>query len=196
MKFLFLLWITIRSAIDAAAWATAVWCLLYTFPNVLWLRCFGVFLTIHFIGNLSFVKYIRTHTRQDCFSYMRRESVFVGLSILSAPIIAIIPAIAAILLLSCLQAWTTLETHWLHTLLFVTCVVYNLVSGREKRRVAPHGSTELLQRHTWKPRIDPKDVVEQPHCEEWVGSRDPQSKVARWAQGAANDSRSERVIDV
>src|SRR6266550_767242 len=127
MKFLFLLWITVRATFDASVWATAVWCLLYSFINVLWLQCFWIFLAIHFIGNLSSVRHISIHTRQDCFSYMRLESMSVGLSIFCAPIISILPTVAAIVLLSFLQVWTNLETHWLHTWLFVTCVVYNLL---------------------------------------------------------------------
>jgi hypothetical protein len=148
MKFMFLLWIAIRSTFDAFVWATAAWCLLYSFTNVLWLQCFWIFLAIHFIENLSLVKYSSSHTRRDCFSYMRLESILVCLSILYAPIISILPAVGAILLLSLLQAWTNLETHWLHTWLFVTCVVYNLLRGREKRRMAVHASSTLLQRHS------------------------------------------------
>jgi hypothetical protein len=136
MKFLFLLWITIRGIFDASVWATAVWCLLYSFTNVLWLQCFWIFLAIHLIGNLSFWKYICTQTRRDCFSYLRLDLMFVGLSILYAPIISILPTVAVIVLLSFLQVWTDLETHWLHTCLFVTCVVYNVLRVREKRRMA------------------------------------------------------------
>ena len=173
MKVLFLLWIAMRCILDAAAWATALWCLLYSFTSVQWLQCFWVFLAIHFVGNLPSAKYIRTHTRRDCLALMRRESVLVCLSILCAPIIAILPAIASILLLSYLQAWTNLETHWLHTLLFVTCVVYNLLRGREKRRKALHENSERA---------------------EWVGSLDSEGKVVKSAP--RNGSRSVRVIDV
>ena len=136
MKFLPLLWITIRSALDAAAWATALWCLIYSFGSILWLQFFGVCLVIHLIGNLSLAKYLSSQSSQDCFLYMRRESALIGVSVLCAPIIAVLPTIAAILFLSYLQAWTNLETHWLHTLLFVTCTVYLLLGAREKRRTA------------------------------------------------------------
>jgi hypothetical protein len=198
MKFLFLLWITIRGTFDASVWATAVWCLLYSFTNVLWLQCFGIFLAIHFIWNLSFLKYISTHTRQDCFSYLRLELVLFGLSILYAPIISILPTVGAIVLLSFLQTWTNLETHWLHTFLFVTCVVYNLLRGREKRRMALHANSNLVQRHRTDPGagIVAKDGVELLHCEEWVDSQEPPGKVARSARKAAKGRRSVRVIDV
>lgn len=203
MKFLFLLWITFRGAFDASVWATAVWCLLYSFTNVLWLQCFWIFLAIHFIGNLRFWKYINTHTRQDCFSYMRLESMLIGLSLLYTPIIAILPIVAAIVLLSLLQAWTNLETHWLHTCLFVTCVVFNLLRGRDKRRMALHANSSLLQGHRsiWN-RTDPgarmvaRDVGGQPHCEVWDGSQEAPGKVERSAQKAENGYRSGRIIDV
>jgi len=136
MKFLFLLWITIRGTFEASVWATAVWCILYSFTNILWLQCFWVFIPIHFIWNMSFAKYVRTHTKQDCLSYIRQESILVGLSIIYAIIISILPTIAAIALLSLLEVWTHLETHWLHTWLFVACVVYNLSRGRGKRTIA------------------------------------------------------------
>jgi len=136
MKFLFLLWITIRGTFEASVWATAVWCLLYSFTNVLWLQCFWVFIPIHFLWNMSFVEYVSTHTKQDCLFYMRRESMLVGVAILLAPIISILPTAAAIILLSVLQVWTHLETHWLHTWLFVACVVYILSRGSGRRRRA------------------------------------------------------------
>jgi hypothetical protein len=152
MKFLLLLWITIRGTFEAAVWATAVWCILYSFTNVLWLQCFWVFIPIHFIWNMSCVEYVRTHTKRDCFCYMLIESISVGLSIIHALIISILPTIAAIVLLSLLEVWTNLETHWLHTWLFVACVVYSLsrresvrtcVSGRSKREaidLQPYGN--------------------------------------------------------
>src|SRR5580704_2585916 len=136
MRILFLLWITIRGTFEASVWATAVWCSLYSFTNILWLQCFWVFMPIHFIWNISFVAYVRTHTKQDCLFYMRQESMLVGLSIIHAIIISILPTIAAIVLLSLLEVWTKLETHWLHTWLFVACVVYHLSRRSRKRRMA------------------------------------------------------------
>jgi hypothetical protein len=196
MKFLFLLWIAIRGAFDASVWATAVWCLLYSFTGVRWPQCFWIFLAIHFIGNLRFWKYTSTHTREDCFSYMRLESILFGLSIMYTPVISILPIVGAILLLSLLQAWTNLETHWLHTCLFVSCVVFNLLRGRDKRRMALNANNNLAQGHRniWN-RTDPgarmveKNVVGQPHGEVWNGSQEARGK-------AAKGYRSPRVIDV
>jgi hypothetical protein len=136
MKFLFLFWIAIRGILDVSIGATAAWCAIYSFSSVSWLQCFWIILAIHFVGNLSFVKTVRTQTREDCFAYIRRESMLVGLSIISAPILAILPTVAVIVLLTLLQVWTNLETHWLHTWLFVACVVYNLSRGSGKRRMA------------------------------------------------------------
>ena len=153
MKFLFLLWITIRGIFEASVWATAAWCLLYSFTNVLWLQCFWVFIPIHIIWNMSFVEYVRTHTKQDCLSYMRIESMSVGLSIIHALILSILPTIAAIVLLSLLEVWTNLETHWLHTWLLVACIVYSFARRSGKRRIAvpvndflqSHGSAREVQ---------------------------------------------------
>jgi hypothetical protein len=139
MKLLFLLWIAIRSTFEAAVWATAVWCLVYSFTNVLWLQCFWVFIPVHLLWNMSFVEYANTHTKQDCLFYMRRELMQVGLAVMLAPIISILPAVAAIVLLSLLQVWTNLETHWLHTWLFVACIVYILSRGSGKRSKAVPG---------------------------------------------------------
>jgi hypothetical protein len=145
MRFLFLLWITIRGTFEASVWATAAWCILYSFTSILWLQCLWVFIPIHFIWNISFVEYARIHTKRDCFSYVRIESMLVGLSIVHAVIISILPTIAAIVLLSLLEVWTHLETHWLHTWLFVACVVYNLSRGSGKRRMAV--TNDSLQSH-------------------------------------------------
>ena len=129
MKFLFLLWIAMEASLTLPSGQPlpgAYFTPLAPFPGC---NVFGSSLAIHFIGNLSFVKYIRTHTREDCFSYIRRESKLIGLSIISAPILSILPTVGVIVLLSLLQVWTNLETHWLHTWLLVTCLVYNLLQG-------------------------------------------------------------------
>ena len=136
MKFLFLLWITVRACFDASVWATAVWCILCYFSNVLWLQCFGISRAIHFLSNLPFVNYISSHTKQHRLVYMRVESASVGLSVIFALLLSPLLTIAAIALLSVLQVWTNLETHWLHTLLFAACVIYNLSRASGKRRLA------------------------------------------------------------
>ena len=204
MKFLFLIWIAIGGIFNASVGATAAWCVLYSFSSVSWLQCFWIFLAIRFFGNLSFATYISTHTKEDCFSYLCREATLVGLSAIFAPIIATVPTVAAIVLLSLLQVWTNLETHWLHTWLLVTCLVYHLLRSREMRRMGLHPNSKPLQRprSIWKLRMDPgagimaKGVVEQPPCQEWVGSPHRPGKVARSAEKAAKGSRSVRVIDV
>jgi hypothetical protein len=204
MKFLFLLWIAMVGIFDASIWATAAWCVLYSFSTVSWLQCFWISLAIRFIGSLSFVKYIRTHTREDCFSYIRRESKLIGLSIISAPFLSILPTVGAILLLSLLQVWTNLETHWLHAWLLVTCLVYNLCRMREARKKALQANNQLFQRSgsIWKLRSDPgdhigaEDEVGQPHREDRPGSRKSPAKVAGSSRKAARGPRSMRVIDV
>ena len=145
MKFLFLLWITVRGCFDASVWATSVWCVLCYFSNVLWLQCFGVSVAIHFISNLPFVNYINSHTKQNCLVYMRLESASVGLSVILALLLSPLLTIAAIALLSLLQVWTNLETHWLHTLLFVACVIYNLARASGKQRLAALANARSTQ---------------------------------------------------
>jgi hypothetical protein len=204
MKFLFLLWIAMVGIFDASIWATAAWCVLYSLSNVSWLQCFWMSLAIHFIGNLSFVKKIRTQTREDCFSSIRRESKLIGLAIISAPILSILPTVGAIILLSLLQAWTNLETHWLHTWLLVTCLVYNLCRVRKARKMALQANDQLFQRSgsIWKLRSDPgpriaaKDAVGQPHRENRPGSQKSPAKVAGPSRKVARSARSVRVIDI
>jgi hypothetical protein len=196
MKFLFLLWIAMASIFDASVWATAAWCVLYSFSNVSWLQCFWISLAIHLVGNLSFIKYISTRRREDFFSCIRRESMLVGLFIVSAPIISILPTAAAIVLLSLLQVWTNLETHWLHTWLLVTCLVYNLLRGRGTRRMALQAESKFLKSpgSIWRLRTNPgsrmvaRDGAEQPHGQ-------ARGKFARSAR-KTNGPRSGRVIDV
>ncbi len=152
MKLLFLLWITIRGAFDAAVQAPAVWCILCYFSNVLWLQCFGIFIAIHFLSSVRFVNYIKTHTKQDCLIYVRLDLALVGFSIIHGLILAPLLTVAAIVLLSLLQVWTNLETHWLHTLLFVACSVYNLSRTRGKRRMAVMANARSAQRVAGGPR--------------------------------------------
>jgi hypothetical protein len=202
MKFIFLLWITIRGTFDASVWATAVWCILGYFSNVLWLQCFGISIAIHLILNWPFVDYTRIHTKEDCLIYMRRESLLVGFAIMLAPILSTLPTIAAILLLSMLQVWTHLETHWLHTWLFVACIVYNLARSSGTRRMAvlsndflwSHRGVSIMRTHPAAGAVV-DNAVEQPHCVERVGSQESFSKAARSAQNATKGPRV-RVIDV
>jgi hypothetical protein len=202
MKFLFLLWIAIRVILDVSIGATAAWCALYSFSSVSWLQCFWIILAIHFVGNLSFVKIVRIQTREDCFAYIRRESVLVGLSIISAPILAILPTVAVIVLLTLLQVWTNLETHWLHTWLMVTCLAYILLRMREARKMALRAKSAQSPGNIWKTRPDPvarfgtKDAVEQPPRRGWIGSRKPPGRNPGSAPKTPQSPRSRRVIDV
>jgi hypothetical protein len=204
MKFLFLLWIAMVGIFDASIWATAAWCGLYSFITVSWLQCFWISLAIGSIGSLSFLKYITTHTREDCSSYIRRESKLIFLSVISAPILSILPTAGAILLLRLIQVWTNLETHWLHSWLLVTCLVYNLCRVREARKMARQANHQLFQRSRsiWKMRSDPgarigtKDEVEQPYREDRPGWRKSSAKVAGPSRKVARGPHSVRVIDV
>ena len=153
MKFLFLLWVTIRGMFDAAVWATAIWCILCYFSNVLWLQCFGIFIAIHFLANMPLANYTKSHTRQDCLHYIQIEAGQVGLSIFYGLIVGPLITIAAILLLSLVQVWTNLETHWLHTLLFVACVVYNFSRAKGKRRMLVLANTRSAQSTTRRARV-------------------------------------------
>src|ERR1700730_11237194 len=153
MKFLFLLWVTIRGTFDAAVWATAVWCILCYFSNVLWLQCFGIFIAIHFLSNMPLAKYVKSHTRQDCLHYIQIEAGQVGLSIFYGLILGPLITVAAIALLSVVQVWTNLETHWLHTLLFVACVVYNFSRANGKRRMVVLANTRSDESATRRARM-------------------------------------------
>ena len=119
MKFVFLFWVAFWSVIDASVWATAWWCLLGYF-KILWFQCFWVFMLVHLVWNIPAMKYGVIRTNEDCLLYMRRESMSIGVALILALGTSIIPTAAAILLLSILELWTKLQTHWLHTWLCVT----------------------------------------------------------------------------
>jgi len=91
------------------------------------------------------MKYGSTHTKQDCLFYMRRELMSVGVALILALPTSIIPTVAAILLLSLLELWTNLQTHWLHTWLCVTCILYILARGREKKKMTVHTRARTAQ---------------------------------------------------
>jgi hypothetical protein len=203
IKFLFLLWIIIRGTFDAAVSATAAWCILYSFTKVLWPECFWVCLAIHFIWDLSLLKYVKTHTGNDCFLYLRLESISVVLSILQALIFSLLPTIAVIAFLSLAEAYTGLETHWLHSFLLVTCAIYVLSRGRGKRRMAlrvkgfsQDQSGIRKDRSASDPEFAWDVIVEQPSREERVGSREYYGQATRSAPPSAKSSRGGRVIDV
>ena len=203
IKFFFLLWIIVRGTLDAAVSATAVWCILYSFTKVIWPQCFWLFLAIHFIWDLSLVKYVRTHTKQDCFLYLRLESISVVFSILHGLILSLLPTIAVIVLLSLTEVYTGLETHWLHSWLLVACVVYAISRGRGKRRMAVRANDfSQSLRDIRKDQTAPEAGVEWKVVggpspdEERAGSRKYSSTVARSAPTGAKSSRAGRVIDV
>ena len=191
-----------RGTFDASVWATAVWCILGYFSNVLWLQCFAISIAIQLIWIWPFKEYTRIYTKEDCLIYMRRESMLVCFAIMLAPILSIIPAIAAIALLSMLELWTHLETHWLHTWLFVACVVYNVARSSGTRRMAvlsndflrSHRGVSIMRTHP-AAAAAVENVVEPPRCEERVGSQESLGKAAKSAQNAAKGFRV-RVIDV
>jgi hypothetical protein len=109
------------------------------------LQCFWVFIPINFVWNISVMKYASTHTKQDCLFYMRRESMSIGVALILALATSIIPTVAVILLLSLSELWTNLQTHWLHTWLCVTCILYIFVRGREKRKMTTHTRARTVQ---------------------------------------------------
>jgi hypothetical protein len=203
IKFLFLLWLIIRSTFDAAVSATAAWCILYSFTKLLWPQCFWVFLAIHFIWDLSLVNYVRTHTRQDCFRYLRLESISVLLSTFYGLVLSLLPAIALIAFLSLMEVYTGLETHWLHTWLLVACFIYVLSRAQGKRRMALRANDfsqrpPAIRKHRNHPgpEFEWNVVVEQSPREERVASREYSSKAARSAPPSPKRSRGGRVIDV
>jgi hypothetical protein len=183
--------------------ATAAWCILYLFTKVLWPQCFWVFVAIHLIWDFSLVKYVRTHTSQDCFLYLRLESISVVLSTLHGLILSLLPAIAVIVFLSLIEVYTGLKTHWFHTWLLVACVIYLLSRSRGKRRMALRANDfSPSQPGIRKGRNPPstgdewKFVDEQYPREERLASREYSSKATRSVPFGANRSRVRRVIDV
>jgi hypothetical protein len=144
MKFAFLLWVALWSVIDASIWATASWCLLGYF-NILWFQCFWVFMLAHLVWNIPAIKYGSTQTNEDCLLYMRRESMSIGVAFILALGTSIIPTAVAILLLSMLERWTNLQTHWLHTWLCVTCALYIAAKASEKKRMTTYTRARTAQ---------------------------------------------------
>jgi hypothetical protein len=183
--------------------ATAAWCVLYLFTKVLWPECFWVFVSIHLISDFSLSKYVRTHTRQDCFLYLRLESISVVLSTLHGLVLSLLPAIAVIVFLSLIEVYTGLKTHWFHTWLLVACVIYVFSRGQGKQRLALRvNDFSECQPSIRKDRNLPgtgdewKVVVEKYSREDRVGSRQYSSKAARSASHGARRSPVGRVIDV
>ena len=157
MKFLFLLWVAFWSVIDASIWATASWCLLGYF-KIHWFQCFWVFMLVHLVCSIPAIKYGIIRTNEDCLLYMRRESTSIGVALVLALPTSIIPTVAVILLLSLLELWTNLETHWLHTWLCVTCMLFIAAKASQKRRITTYTRTRMEQdvagRHRFGQVID------------------------------------------
>jgi hypothetical protein len=152
VKFVFPLWVAFWSVIDASIWATASWCLLGYF-NILWFQCFWVFMLVHLVWNIPAIKYGSTQTNEDCLLYMRRELMSIGVALILALAASIIPTAAAILLLSILELWTNLQTHWLHTWLCVTCIVYIAGKTSQKKRRTTYARARTVQNAVGRSRF-------------------------------------------
>lgn len=100
---------------------------------------------VHLVWNIPAMKYGGTRTNEDCLLYIRRESMSIGVALILALATSIIPTAAAILLLSLLELWTNLQTHWLHTWLCVTCALYIAVKASQKKRMARYTRARTAQ---------------------------------------------------
>jgi hypothetical protein len=100
---------------------------------------------VHFFWNIPAIRYGSTRTNEDCLLYMRRELMSTGVALILALATSIIPTAAAILLLSVLELWTNLQTHWLHTWFCVTCALYIAVKAREKKRLTTYTGARTVQ---------------------------------------------------
>jgi hypothetical protein len=151
MKFAFALWITILGAFDASVWATAMWCILGYFTDVSWLQWFGICIPIRFIWNLFSANSVNIHTKQDFLFRIRLELLSAGIASFFAVTTSIIPTIPAIALLSLLEVWTNLKTHWFHTWLFVACAVYIFTKAESKRQLAARKVARTAQKDVIRP---------------------------------------------
>ena len=124
-----------------------MWCILGYFTNVSWLQWFGIFIPIRLIWNMSSGKSVNIHTKQDYLFWIRLELLSAGIASFFALTTSIIPTIPAIALLSLLEVWTNLKTHWLHTWLFVACAVYIFTKAESKRKIAAHKVARTAQKH-------------------------------------------------
>ena len=100
---------------------------------------------VHLVRNIPAMKYGIIRTNEDRLLYMRRESMSIGVALILALPTSIIPTVAAILLLSLLELWTDLQTHWMHTWLCVTCVMYIAAKASQKKKMTTYTKTRTLQ---------------------------------------------------
>jgi len=100
---------------------------------------------VHLVGNIPAMKYGIIRTNEDCLLYMRREAMSIGVALILALPVSIIPTAATILLLSLLELGTNLQTHWLHTWLCVTCLLYIAAKASQKKRITTYTRTRTVQ---------------------------------------------------
>ena len=100
---------------------------------------------VHLVWNIPVIKYGSAQTNEDCLLYVRRESMSIGVALILALGASIIPTAAVILLLSILELWTNLQTHWLHTWLCVTCALYIAAKASQKKRMTTYTRARTVQ---------------------------------------------------
>ena len=100
---------------------------------------------VHLVCKIPAMKYGIIRTNEDCLLYMRREAMSIGVALILVLPLSIIPTVAAILLLSLLELWTNLQTHWSHTWLGVTCMLYIAAKATQKKSITTHTRARTVQ---------------------------------------------------
>ena len=161
MKFLLILWTTIRNAFEGAVWATLVWTASESFFDVEWIYLFWGFFAILCLQGLKVLGAEPWLGR----AMVTIDPMLVGLAIWQAVMCALIPTVIAIVVGNMISSWTQRVPDWLHVFLFFGCAFYIFWRRNGKRKAVQAWKGEP------KPEWKTSDLFKGPstvdHLPEW-----------------------------
>jgi hypothetical protein len=127
MKFLLILWTTLRNAFEASVWATLVWTAAEPFHPIRWIYAFWIFFTILFLQGLKVLGAEPWLARV----MVMIDPLLVGSAIWQGVMCALIPAVVTIVVANLTSSW---HPDWLRVFLFFACGFYTLWRSNGKRK--------------------------------------------------------------
>jgi hypothetical protein len=165
MKGLLVIWTVVRTAFEAAVWATLVWTALDSFYSVEWISLFWIFFAIHFLLGLKVVGAEPWLARVMLVT----DPVLVGMAVLQAVMCALIPTVVTIVVANLISSWTNMYPDWLRVILFFGCGFYTLWRRNGKKRAVQAWKGD--PKPEWKTSELFKEPTPIEHLPEWQQER-------------------------
>jgi hypothetical protein len=158
MRVLLFLWTTLRSAFEAAVWATLIWTAAESFYPMDWIPLFWICFAILFIAGLPSLG-------ASPWPMLVIDPMLVGMAVLQAAMCSFVATV-----ITCIVAYLIhTPANWLHVLLFFGSGFYILWRRNGKKRAIQSWKGEPMPE--WKPSGHFKGPTPIDHLPEWQRKR-------------------------